>query len=342
MRRSRISTGRLSALLLFSILPTLPVYSENIRGRSAGTLQIDGSTVELKPEELITIAYPDKISAFHEGIEIQIQIPPLFRKLRNSFALMIYRDISPKPDEGRNEYSGTRIHMELIPAREKTFVRVPFSRAHGITGDLLASVLPIPISAEQFPLLMAILPIMKGIPDAALSEKLIISAVPIWKNEGSLTVNIINPSGNPEEIIEVTVDKEVIELNKAIKLPTGIHKVRVASTHAPAIEETIALEPGEEAVLNLELNYRPPELTIHIPGDAIVRLDGNLIETSDDVKVIETEPGNHSISYAFGELEVSRIFTVQPGSRISINLFVDVEITERGEGGGGGYGRDGE
>jgi len=339
MRRLRISASRLFTLFLFFILSTASVYSENIRGKNAGILQIDGSTVELKPEELLTIVYPDEISAFHEGIEIQIQIPLLLRKLRNSFALMIYRSVSPKPGEGRNEYSGARIHMEIIPAREKTFVRIPFSETHGITKNALTSILPIPVSTEQFPLLAVILPIMKGIPDAAFSEKLIISAIPIWKNEGSLTINITNPSGNPEEIIEVTVDKEVIELNEAIELSAGIHSVRVASTHAPTIEETIALEPGEETVLNLELDYRPPELTIHIPEGAIVRLDGKLIETDDNVKVIVTDPRNHSISYTFGELEVSRDFTVQPGSRISINLLVDVKITERN---GSGRSKEGE
>jgi len=318
----------LCTLLLFFVSSIVPVYPENIRGTIAGMLQIDGPTVELKPDELITVVYPDEISAFQEGIEIQVEIPSSLRRFRNSFALMIYRNISPEPKKNRNEYNATRIHMELIPAREKTFVRIPFDKTHGITGDALTSILPMPVNAEQFPLLVVVLPIMKGIPDAAFSEKLKISATPIWKNEGSLTVNITNPSGNSEETIQVIVDNSVIELNETIKLQTGIHKVRVASTHAPVIEQTIVLEPGEEITLNLELDYRPPELTIHIPGDSIVRLDGELIENDDTVKVVKVDPGGHSISYTLGELEVSRSFTVQPGSRIKIHLFVDVEITE--------------
>jgi len=335
-----ISIGRLFILLLLAISPIISLYSENIRGRATATLQVDGPAVEFKPEELIIIRYLDEIPAFQEGIEIQVEIPSSLRKFRNSFALMIYRNVSPDQDENRNEYNATRIHMELIPSREKTFVRIPFSEIHKITGDALTSVLPIPIDVEQFPLLVTVLPIMKGIPDAAFSEELIVRAIPIWKEEGSLTVNITSLSGNPEETIEVTVDETAIELNKTVILPSGIHKVRAASTHAPAIEQSITLEPGEEITLNLTFDYKPPELTIHIPQSAIVRLDDKLIESNDSVIVIEADPGEHSISYILGEMEVSRSFSVQPGSKINIKLFADVEITERSDSGGGEYGKD--
>lgn len=338
MKLLRTSAARLFILLLLSSIT--PVYSENIRGRTTKTLQIDGSAVEFKPEEQVIITYLDEISAFQEGIEIQIEISSSLREFRNSFALMIYKDVSPVSKENRDEYNGTRIHMELIPAREKTFVRIPFSEAHAITGDALTSVLSIPIDVEQFPLLVTVLPIMKGIPDRAFSEKLIINVASIWKNEGSLTVNITNLSENTEEIIEVTVDKTVIELNKAMKLPAGIHKVRVDSTHAPTIEQSIAVEAGEEIMLNLALDYSPPELTIHIPQGAIIRLDDKLIETDDTVEVIKTVSGEHSVSYTLGELEVIRHFTTQPGSRINISLFVDVEIIERSN--SGEIGEDGE
>jgi len=341
MKRMNTSMGKLLMLAFFSTLSIFSVYSENIRGRTSAILQIDGSAVSFKPEELIVIANTDEFSTFQEGIEIQIEIPSLLRSFRNSFALMMYKDITPDPNENQNEYSGTRIHMELIPARERTFVRIPLSETHEITGDALSSVLPIPVDAEQFPLLATVWPIMKGIPDAAFSEEFIITVVPIWKNEGSLTVNITNLSENSEETIEVTLDREAIELNKAIRLSAGIHKLRVASTQAPAIEQTIAVEPGEELTLDLALDYRPPELTIHIPRDTIIRLDGELIETDDIVKVIETEPGDHSITYTFGELEVSRSFTVQPGSRLNISLLIDVEIAESSDSGGKKYGKDG-
>lgn len=329
------------SLLLF-VLSIASVYSENIRGKTTGTLQINGPAVEFKPEEQVIITHPDEILAFQEGIEIQVEIPPSLREFRNSFALMIYKDISLDSEGNRNEYRGTKIHMELIPARERTFVRIPFSKTHEITGDALTSVLSTPINAEQFPLLVTVLPIMKGIPDTAFSRKLIIRTVPIWKNEGSLRVNITNLSEDSEETVEVTVDKTTIELNKAVKLPAGIHKVRVASTHAPAIEQTIAVEPGEEITLNLELDYSPPELTIHIPQGVIIRLDGRPIEVDDTVEVIEVAPGNHSISYTLGELEVSRNFIVQSGSKMNINLFIDVEITERSDSGGSEYGKDDE
>jgi|GEM_PF-588952 len=339
MEKLKTSKNKLIILFFFSISSIGSLYSENIRGRIAGTLQIDEPAVEFKPEEQVIIK-SDKPSAFQEGIEIQVIVPSLLRDFRNSFALMIYKDISPDPNENLNEYSGTKIHMELIPARERVFVRIPFNKTDEITGDALTSVLSIPVNSEQFPLLLSVLSIMKGIPDVAFSEKFIISAVPIWKNEGSLTVTTTNSSGDSEEIIEVSVDRTSIGLNKTVRLPAGIHKVRIASTHAPVIEETITLEPGEEKTLDFELDYKLPELTIHIPQGAITRLDGELIDFDETVKVIEVYPGDHLISYTLGELEVSRNFTVQPGSELTISLFADVEITERGGSGESEYIKD--
>ncbi len=324
-------------MLLLAVLFTMSAQAENIRGRIAGTLESDGPEVVFSPEELVIInsgIIPD----FQEGIEIRLQIPEALKRYQNSFALLIFHNITPYPENNNRSYNGTRAYMRLLPSRDSAFIRIPFSDHHGIGSDALTDVLPVPVEARQFPLMVTILPVMKGIPDSAFLEKLSISAVPLWKNEGALTVDITNLSGDTEEIVTVTVDSNEITPGEKVTLPAGIHRVRVTSTHAPTVEKVIAIEPGQQLSLDLSLDYRPPELTVNIPDGAFILLDGEAVNTDNSVIILETKPGNHIITYSLGNLEVNRSFTIRPGGKVTINLIIDIEIVEYGEGSGSEYG----
>lgn len=331
------SRTRYFLLLLLTLFCAITVQAENIRGKNAGTLLSDGPGITFNPEELIVID-SETIPDFQEGIELHLGIPSSIRHYQNSFALLIFRNISPAPSDSNRSYRGTRIYMRLLPSRESTFVRIPFSENHGITGDALTDVLPIPIDPGQFPLIVTILPVTKGIPDSAFLEELTINAVSLWKNEGSLTVSIANPSGDSEEIVSIMVDGNEITLDEAVTVSAGIHRVRVTSTHAPTVEQTIAVEPGQEVSMKMSLDYRPPELTISIPDGASILLDGESVEAEDSLAILETKPGSHIITYSLGNLEVNKSFTVRPGAKVRIDLIIDIKIVEYGEGAGSEYG----
>lgn len=337
LKNKHLRTARVIILICIAVLISNPVFAENIRGKNAGSIQSDGSGVTFHPEELVVIDV-DSIPDFQEGMEIRLEIPPALRRFQNSFAVLIFRDITPAPTLENRSYTGTRTYMRLLPSRDATFVRIPFSDEHGISGDALTDVLPVTVEADRFPLLLTILPVMKGIPDSAFTEELSVSAVSLWKNEGMLTVGIANPSGIPDEIITVMIDGNEIELSRGLTLSAGIHRVRVTSTHAPTVEKTIAIEPGQELSLNLILDYRPPELTVNVPEGSTILLDGEEIEISGDVTVLETTPGDHIITYSLGSLEVNRSFTIRPGAKVKIDLVIEIDIVEYGESAGSEYG----
>ncbi|MCK5737082.1 MAG: hypothetical protein KAH21_11415 [Spirochaetaceae bacterium] len=325
------------SILVLSIFISMPAQAENIRGEISGTAEINGSGISFNPEDLVIIE-SGKIPAFQEGIELRLEIPEALNRYQNSFALLIFRDVTPSPSQENRSYIGTRAYMRLLPSRSSAFIRIPFSENHGITGDALTDVLPLPVTTGQFPLLITVLPVMKGIPDSAFQENLSISAVPLWKDEGALTVDIANPSGNPEEIVNITVDGRDITPGEELILSAGIHRIRASSTHAPTVEKTIAIEPGQVLSLSLPLDYRPPELTVSIPDGAFILLDGEIIETSESIAILETLPGDHMITYSLGNLEVNRHFTVRPGGKVKIELIIDIEIVDMGNGSGSEYG----
>jgi len=330
------TTGIISGIVLI-LLISMPAFGENIRGEIAGAPESGGDGVVFNPEDIVIID-TGNIPAFQEGIELRLEIPAALNRYQNSFALLIFRNITPSPTLENRSYSGTRTYMRLLPSRTSAYIRIPFSEDHGISSDALTDVLPVPVEADQFPLLVTVLPVMKGIPDSAFLENLRISVVPLWKNEGALTVSVANPSGNPEETVNITVDGEEVSGGEQLILPAGIHRVRISSTHAPTVEKTIAIEPGQVLSLDLPLDYRPPELTVSIPEGAFILLDGEAVETEGSLAVVETTPGDHIITYSLGNLEVNRHFTVRPGGKVKIDLIIDIEIIDMGEGSGSEYG----
>ncbi len=303
----------------------------------AGELNNDGDSVRFRPEELIAVQLRSR-QDFQEGLELKLEIPRALRNYPNSFALMIFRKITPEPEMGRNSYRGTRVFMRLLPASNSLFIRIPLEKKHSITGDAFTEVMPVSIEAGSFPLLITLLPVMKGLPDVAFEQTLEMSMQTLWKNEGTLRVSISNPSGNEDEEISVFIDGETAGVEQAVSLTAGIHHVRVESTHAPAMEKNIAIEPGKEVVLPFELDYRLPEVLVDVPEGAVLILDGQTMNTGSTPALITLEPGTHAIEYELGEVRVSREFTLNPGGKVRINLVLDINIVDIANGAGNNFG----
>ena len=319
MKTSAPLKALILALLLFSVATGL--YAENIRGTIAGTVTGGGNAVSFRPEQMLVIE-PGEMSGFGEALELRLLIPEGLRRYQNSFALMVYRAIQPEPDPDIQSYRGNRIFMRLLPGRESMFVRIPFSSDHGIAGDALTDVLPVAVGEKDYPLVVTVLPVMKGIPDRAFGEVLTLSAVTLLRNEGTLTVNLVNRSEDSGEELTVTVDGNEIVPGEPVLLEAGIHRVRVDSS----------------LVLDIELDYRAPEVVVNVPDGARLFIDGEPVQGSVYPMILEMEPGDHTVTYRLGQLEVSRDFHLGPGARVNVDLQVDISIVDFSEGGSSPYG----
>jgi hypothetical protein len=333
----RTVSGKTFLTVLLILVSLTHAHAENIRGTLAGTVSGGGDPVTFKPEELVVLDGRD-ITSIQEGIEIRVDIPAGIRRFQNSFALFVYRNVQPSPSPDGAAYSGTRAYMRLLPSREALFVRIPLYQDHGISSDALTDVLPNPIPPGDFPLIVTVLPVMKGVPDSAFDQQLRISASEIWKNEGTLTVEVANPSGDPGEIIEMTVDGRTAEVGSSVTLEAGLHRIVVSSTHAPTVEKTVAIEPGRAERIEISLDYTPPEISLAIPEGAEVYLDGNRVESRSSMAVLSSQPGEHTVRYVLGGLEVSRSFSIRPGGKVRIDLLFEIDIVDYGDDSGNRYG----
>ena len=329
--------GRFYRVLLLVLILAPRAYAENIRGQVTSILSSEGGSGLFRPEELIAVDF-SSINPSQNGIELRIGIPEQLRRYPNTFALLLFRNVRPEPADTAQSYSVDRMYMRLIPARESMYVRIPFSADHQITSDAYTDILAHPVTSDDYPLIAAVLPVMKGVPDSAYSHPMELEVVPLWKNEGRITVEIANPSGDADEEFQITVNERPVTRGEPVTLEAGLHKVRVSSTHAPSVEQTTALKPGDELLISVEMDYSPPELTVRFPPGAQIVLNGRKIEAEGNTAVLDIPPGEHEIIGIIGDVQVSRRFTVSPGGKIQVELIVDIDIVELGDEAGQTFG----
>ena len=331
------STALGQALFIILMLCSQNLGAENIRGNVAGFVAKADDEVNFRLEELSVIDSPKK-TRLQSGVEIQISIPAKMQHYQNGFAFFLYKNVSPQPKANKQSYDGTRVYMRLLPSRDFMYIRIPFDEEHDITGDALTQLLPMPVKPEDFPLIATILPVSKGIPDIAFTQNFTIKALPLWKDEGFISVVIDNLLGIPEERVSIIVSGREIAQGELTTLASGIHKIQVSSTHAPVVERTVVIEPGSNINVRISLDYRPPIVTILFPKGAKALLDGHEIDSSSEGVTLEVEAGKHTVTAIIGEYRVSREFFVRPGSRVGIELLVDIKIMEFGNETGNPFG----
>jgi hypothetical protein len=325
------SKNAILLLACLAVAAVAPIGAESVRGPLAGTLTVGGPAISLVPEELVAVNLGGG-GPFLRGVELRIEFPADFRPYRTSFALMIYRDIDPGPTDGTRSYAAVRSYMQLLPNRDSVYLRIPIEEDHGISGDALTTVLPAPVETGSFPLLATIIPVMKGIPDDAFDQPLRASLAPLYEDKGSLDLRFVNLSGDPGEILTLTIDGERKNPEESpFVLDAGLHRVRVESNRAAGAEKTVAVEPGDEIELLWELDYTPPELSVEIPEGIEAFFDGVLLETGGSSVVLNPEPGPHTITFRAGDFTVTRDFTLLPGGKVAIGLRIDIDLRDYGE-----------
>ncbi|MDA3850351.1 MAG: hypothetical protein PF447_03685 [Spirochaetaceae bacterium] len=305
---------------------SLTVFAENLRGPIAGIVNISDSaevpTVELKLDELAAFML-DFQNPFLLAVELRIEIPRNLQTYRNSFALYLYKNISPLPRLDENSYQGNQMIMHILPSQNTLSLKIPLIENHGLIKDA-TSVVTSPIEMSSFPLVLTLLPIMKGIPDLVYNQSLIVQALPIYKDQGGLNLHI---DPQEEQNILLFIDGEEYPVGKDLYiLSSGLHHLRISSPLGGSSEYSLEIERGQILELNHKIELRPALVTLELPPGVNCEIDGVIVNPG----MLELQPGDHQINYIINpQWSVSEEFAIRAGEELQLQLNMEVLLNHR-------------
>ncbi len=327
------------AVLFFSacIAATLfvpPLRGDNVRGPLAGTFSLSGrvaesgaSTISLNLEDLAAVV-PDGDMRFIQGVSIRIDVPESVQYYGDSFALYLYRRISPEPADGIRTYRGERLVFKPFAFMNRVEIQVPLRKQHTLVASPDITLIRETLTADDFPLLITILPVMKGIPQSLSRAQFPVTVRPLFADEGSLRLRAEIPEGIAPGLLTVKIDgKDVAYPAEEYLLPAGMHQLTVSSAAFQPVQLSFGIERGRTTELAVPLVPLRPELLIEAPADTVIFLDGARVEPS--ARKFAVSPGSHTVVFKLGDQQVSRRFDVEPGKLYKISLFLDISIQER-------------
>ena len=320
---------RLPVATAFLFLLTLPpLFSENIVGTMSGLLILENSgessAVELGLEDLASADYLFD-NPFVQGVELVFAIPQSTRNFRNSFALYLYRDIQPAPDVSLSHYRGSQFFMQILPYAAEFSLKIPFDDNHTLRKEA-DSVVTAPVSRDDFPLLVTMLPISKGLPTQAKNASVSMSVRPLYAEKGGLRLTIEDEENLLEEKTTVRIDGGEVEWPvDYYTLAPGFHSVTIDNAVGGVREFNIAVEQGKFTEIRHSLQSALPRL-IFSPREGVKYfLDGEEIPPGDTGRPLRCEPGEHTVGIVLNDgPALTEKYTFSPGENVTISL--DLQI----------------
>ena len=317
---------------IFIFIGTLILISSSLSGISirGNTLHLitagpdHGEELSFNLNDLVAISMTD--SSFIEGLELNITLPAAFIRFRDSFALTLYKDTDPKINSSVTNYRGKKIFFNVLPIAKKMYIDIPVRTLFSRTSSPQTYVIKKLIPGKQFPLILKIEPVMKGIPSSLLSEHFKLKITTILTQKGSVSLRI-NPGKHPESYV-VRIDNNPVAIQKGeILLTPGIHQLKVSSDFYEEYTSNFAVKAGHTTAMDITLHPYQPTVQFDFPQGALLYLDGKKMTVSPDKKQAIT-PGEHVVRITIGDYTLSKKFTVLKEKSYKLSLFLDIFVKE--------------
>ena len=341
MRPHRLWCPTVAGLLFLSA--ALPLGADNVRGLVRAVVEVRQEsefeqTVELHPYELAAVALPSE-TRFLEGLQLELLLSAEARTHFDSFGLVVYDRLDAVPTVGVSALTGSRAFLHGLLALNRLFYVISLGRATGgASVDLAQGIFRLaePRISSDFPILVSVIPIMKGVPDSMQSLVFYLKCRPVVRNAGLVKVRILPPPGSHQ--FAVLVDDTPVEATVAgrspsspweasVELPAGIHSLRVTSPTLQQAESAFSVDPGGTSVVELELRESAASIAIEAPSGAAIYIDGVKIDYPRQSRV-GVPAGEHTVRYRVGDFSGARTFTVGEGKRYTVYLELDVSVKE--------------
>ncbi len=322
-----------AALAAFLFLPLTPLIPEGVRTVVSAVVQVsadrpEGETAALGYADAVAIALPAP-SPFIQGIEIDLRIPKPLQSAQGAFAWSLYKTVSPVPTVDRYSYDGERMLIQALPPRAGIVFQIPVSPRHSLRTGPYATVLPLLLSAGDFPVLFKLSALTKGLTPEQEQSRYQVKVRPLFTDEGALRLSILPPDASETAFSpNVYVDEKKLESwQDLVFLKKGMHTVQVTGESMRDETRTIAVESGKVFALEIKLQGTKPVLVFEAPANAVILLDDQPVEHSGGARIL-VEPGEHTMVCRIGDYTITRKFTALRGKTYHIVFSVDVQIQE--------------
>ena len=327
-------TLRLAAAALGLWLLGPGAFGQNIRGLLSGEVRVRADTayektVGIALDEMAAL-YLEADTRFLRGLRLELLLSNPLKQHFDSFGLAIYSRVAPEPKKGVLSYRGERVFFQPLPYQNRVQISLPL--VQGAEEEAEGSFrLQAPLAREDFPILVEVLPLMKGIPDAVAETKFFLTVRPVVARRGLLLVSLHYPPGAEAEPLDLYLDErelaaaELQSLKAGLELPSGLHRLRTASPAFREVNSSFTVEPGKSSLLEVQLERLATLLTVEAPQGAEVFLDGEKLTA---LKGLSIEEGAHQLRVKILDSSVSKKFTAQQGRHYHISCVFDIIVNE--------------
>jgi hypothetical protein len=312
------------------LLISLNVEAESIRVIVAGQLE----TSHDKGDGPIPMHYNTSCllsltgdSRFMRGIEVELSAPQRWPANQGSLAMALYSNLDRIPAIGVADLEGRQIAFEPLPGKIQIVYQIPIRPSSGMRSSPYAAVIGNTALPSSLPLLLRIMPVIKGISDEL--EKMIfqVSVRPILSDEGLIKFRFRYPEQLKGKPFTVLVDDALIpDPFGELLLKQGEHHLAILSEDYRNESRRFAVERAKTLELNIALQDPTPIVIFEAPQNTRIFLDNAPV--SPGKEPVPVEPGPHEVKIHLGDYTITKTFIAQRGKTYTIPLAVDINVIE--------------
>ncbi len=322
---------RRSAILFILLLICTTLHAENFRTTIVDSAEISaenpaGAAFSLSYIDSLLI-YLDEDIRFLRGVEIELAVPQQYLQYRGSLAVALYSDIIEGAHTGVADVNAGQRHFEPIPNKLQTIYQIPIVSGHNLRSNPYASSPTGVVLPSSFPMLIRLMPVIKGLSDSIETMQFRVSAKPIFNDLGAVNIIIRYPvmlHGKPFTLI---VDDEVIgNIDDELLLAEGEHHLVIISDDYRNESKRFIVEKSRVLDLAVELQDPTPLVIFEVPENT--RVFFNNQEVTDIRTPYPTVPGEHQVRFQVGDYSIIKPLLVQKGKTYQVDLTIDVVVSE--------------
>ncbi|MDR3276623.1 MAG: hypothetical protein LBT11_05370, partial [Treponema sp.] len=293
-----------------------------ISGRAELSLDNPGGTsVSLAYNESALIVLSGE-TRFFRGIEVEIVVPQDYLYYRGSLAAVFYAETEGVSGLGVADMNARQIYLEPIPNKIQSLYQIPLRAGHGLRNSPYTTVLSTVVPAASFPMVLRIMPVIKGISTEVEAMKFTLNVRPIMSDEGAVRIVPRYPENLPGRSFSVYIDDQLISPSEERFLKEGEHHLVVLSSEYRNESRVFIVERGKIQDIGINLQDPTPLIIFEAPGNTRIFFDNVLILPGQGP--LPAEPGNHELRFQLNDYSIVRTMSIEKGKTYRVAMSIDV------------------